>query len=591
MALSAGMVWEVRTGGDDVNNGGGFRGGAVIPPPAGAPTVAGSSSGGTVAAGTYYCVVTYQDAQGETTVSPEASVTLTGATSSFTVTSPAQPTGGTVWNLYVGTTSGGPYFPQGSGLSFGANRSVTATPPTTGTGPPGTDYSQQTSAQLAVNNTTVTATTAGANSNVITFSGYTPTKADVGNTFVPTAGTNINLNVPYEIVNFTSNSWTVQGASNLTTAAGAGSAIVGRMGGAFASCGRAAGFAVSGNLIFRKYNASSEVMGSSSNVAGGRVSVSVSVAVVSYDANRTINNTDANRQVFEPGANGVTCFSLSGSNSLAANLAFSNPNAYTTATAVTLGGILSDARRCRFSGAWTTGLSLAVATTVATECEGSSFLSGTLFAVSGNGSVLAFCTSDACTGVDIQANVSGLAVLLFNTISNKATGTAINVTTITSVYALGNTIHMAGSSVQPPFSLANLGRLAFLTNNLAWGNASNSYPVYGWNNNTSTTRFWGPQILNCAGGNGGSAGNYPTNLPADAVRSFVALTVNPFNNAASRDLSLNNTAGGGAALRGQGFPQTYPGTSTTSRPDVGASQHAESTSPRMNRGIRSGGSL
>ncbi|AMV28810.1 hypothetical protein VT84_30735 [Gemmata sp. SH-PL17] len=54
-----------------------------------------------------------------------------------------------------------------------------------------------------------------------------------------------------------------------------------------------------------------------------------------------------------------------------------------------------------------------------------------------------------------------------------------------------------------------------------------------------------------------------------------ALTADPFVNRAARDFTLNNTAGGGALLRGKGFPTAFPSGLTNNR-DVGALQHADS---------------
>lgn len=57
----------------------------------------------------------------------------------------------------------------------------------------------------------------------------------------------------------------------------------------------------------------------------------------------------------------------------------------------------------------------------------------------------------------------------------------------------------------------------------------------------------------------------------------VTLTANPFTNPASGDFSLNNTAGGGALLRGAGFPGQINGLSTTTGyVDIGAFQHLDS---------------
>ena len=89
---------------------------------------------------------------------------------------------------------------------------------------------------LVLNNTTVTATTAGANSNVITFSNsFLPTGADAYNAgygsgnFVVTGGTNINAGT-YTVASVSGQTWTLNAnPGNLTTGAGAGSAIVGYM--------------------------------------------------------------------------------------------------------------------------------------------------------------------------------------------------------------------------------------------------------------------------------------------------------------------------------------------------------------------------
>ena len=55
----------------------------------------------------------------------------------------------------------------------------------------------------------------------------------------------------------------------------------------------------------------------------------------------------------------------------------------------------------------------------------------------------------------------------------------------------------------------------------------------------------------------------------------IALSGDPFTNAASDDYSLDNTAGEGAACRGDGWPGVFPGGLTTGYVDVGAVQHAD----------------
>jgi hypothetical protein len=55
----------------------------------------------------------------------------------------------------------------------------------------------------------------------------------------------------------------------------------------------------------------------------------------------------------------------------------------------------------------------------------------------------------------------------------------------------------------------------------------------------------------------------------------IALTGDPFMNAAAGDFSLNNTAGAGAAARAAGYPGVFPGGLTTGYLDIGAAQHQD----------------
>jgi hypothetical protein len=71
----------------------------------------------------------------------------------------------------------------------------------------------------------------------------------------------------------------------------------------------------------------------------------------------------------------------------------------------------------------------------------------------------------------------------------------------------------------------------------------------------------------------------------------IAYTASAFTNAAGGDFSLNNTAGGGAALRGMGAPGPFPG-GMTGYADVGALQSQAPTAggllvnPGMGGGAR-----
>lgn len=75
-------------------------------------------------------------------------------------------------------------------------------------------------------------------------------------------------------------------------------------------------------------------------------------------------------------------------------------------------------------------------------------------------------------------------------------------------------------------------------------------------------------------GNYGRTGTATVTSPTVEV-GLVALSANPFNDDATGDYSLNDNAGGGAALKGYGFPGLFPGGLTTGILDIGAVQLGE----------------
>lgn len=91
----------------------------TVTAPALAPTLAQDSSAnilGTVADGTYYCVYTYANRNGETTASPQTSLVISGGTGIAKfyarLTDFGWITGAYKFRLYCGTSNGGPYFRQ-----------------------------------------------------------------------------------------------------------------------------------------------------------------------------------------------------------------------------------------------------------------------------------------------------------------------------------------------------------------------------------------------------------------------------------------------------------------------------------------------
>jgi hypothetical protein len=78
---------------------------STISNPSTAPTLATSGTGGFLPATTYYVKYTWVNVNGETQVSPEASITTAGATSTITVTIPALPAQVISANIYISTST------------------------------------------------------------------------------------------------------------------------------------------------------------------------------------------------------------------------------------------------------------------------------------------------------------------------------------------------------------------------------------------------------------------------------------------------------------------------------------------------------
>jgi hypothetical protein len=579
MAISSAMVWQVQSTGSD-SNGGGFRGGSALAVPS-APSVS-ATSGGSVTVATYYVVITRQEGLFETAKSAETAVTTTSSNKTIAVTAPSSPTYQSGWNVYVGTASGGPYFLQSANNANGANLNITSTPPTTGTQAPGVDYSLQNGTQVNVNNSTITATTTGANSNVLTFTaGYTPSAADVGNIFRATAGTNINAGA-YEITGWTSTTWTVSGASNLTTAGGAGSAITGVMGGALASPGQAATLAVNQNTVFVKQ--ATYTITSTANGSGGRPSVSTGVTWIGYATNRYPFNTDT-RPTLQTNANGLTAWTQSGGGNNGASLQ----------------NLILD------NGSNTGGLGLSISSGpfLIWNVKANNFQAG-ISASTANIDIY-YCEANGFSTIGIDAQQQS-TVMYCTAHSTNATGGLIGVRLATSastahcvgcVAYLGDTGSAGANTGISAVNGAVIDRCdsyvsSSNASSAAYSIASGRNPVVlsgcvGWCPNGtdfSKTSASCSLMIDCAGhslASGGiNLGSGTADWQTGEIQGYQTLTTDPFTNASGLDFSRNATAGGGAALAANGFPGStaatqLPGLSTLSYPDIGAAQ-AQATS-------------
>lgn len=557
MAFSSALVWQVQNGGSDTLNGGAFRGGANLTTPS-APTVTPSASGGTVAASTYYVVLTLSDGNGETPKSAQTAVTTSGATASFTVTSPTDPVSvGATWNVYVGTTSGGPYFSQGTGLAFGANRTVTTTPPTTGTQAPGVDYSQQAAAQVALTDMIIDGTT----NTLFTSATLAGSAAYVGNVINVTGGTGFTVQ-RVEITGVSSaGKYTVERSLGTLSSTGG----TGNLGGALATPGMADGLAVSGNGLFIKYSVTAYSVSASASVSGGRLATGNLRFIVGYDTTRGKNNADANRPTLAASAASVTAvFYPASAGSLIANL-IASANGQTGFTGFSLSSSALASRNLKVSGGATGFLCASVQMLLGCHAD-----SCTTVGFNCAAGALVGCVATSCAlGYSLGGNVVSVGCLAANCtgIGFEAISTyniLINCTSYHNTYG---------------YWIDSSGPCGALVNCVAYNNTTAGFRP------SSAPAVPGSVLQNCAAGGTGltlAAGWMDTNLSG-----FLTLTADPFTNAASLDFSLNSTAGGGALLKGAGYPSAPPGLSTTSYPNVGAVQSQASSGGSL-RGIQLG---
>jgi len=137
-----------------------------------------------------------------------------------------------------------------------------------------------------------------------------------------------------------------------------------------------------------------------------------------------------------------------------------------------------------------------------------------------------------------------------------------------SYWAEGNVFYNQTSDGINIPSVAGLVLELGIQNNIFYGNGGYGVNIVGAQGNPAVNQY------NSYGSNTSGARNNFSAGPGD-----VTLTGNPFTNAGSKDFSLNNTAGAGAALRGAGFPGVLGvGSSSTGALDIGPIQHSASGS-------------
>lgn len=183
---------------------------------------------------------------------------------------------------------------------------------------------------------------------------------------------------------------------------------------------------------------------------------------------------------------------------------------------------------------------------------------------------------NACPGISVINGRRGF--ILNNLVTNNSgvTSTGIDLGNSQGLVVYGNTVSKSGLH---GISSANaIMRGTTIRNNLLVENGTSGTGC-GLSNTVAGTAAW-PQYDGNAyfDNDDGERCNIDDTGAVNAINGVapytnvfdVILSVNPFTNAAGNDFTLNNTAGGGAALRGTGVPGVFPGAGGTGYQTFGA---------------------
>lgn len=439
----------------------------------------------------------------------------------------------------------------------------------------GTDYSQQTSPQASVTD----GVTAG--STTITSATAAFTAAMVGNIIYVQGGTGAVVAGWYQIISRTNATTIVVDRSTGLTA---GTGVTLHVGGCLATPGLACGVMQSSNTVYIK-SGTYVLTTATANVAGGTLSpptfasnensgADTHTKVVGYSTNRNINNTDT-QPIIQVPASGVTSCTIV--NPVNDKILFQNIGVDgqsktsirgfgTTTNFISYRYIHCSAINCTNNAFFfgnSGGLSFAI------DCWATGSSSQASFEINSNGNshhyfVGCLVQGGSTTGflVDIQQSLCTLADCIADSVTGASsdgfsgdTGTLwLNCTAVSS--------GRAGFRFGVNFEGGLVVRNCIAYNNAEWGFTGNG-----------STLSASQMLMNCAGG-ANTSGN--VNTPALGSSGFITLTADPFTSKSTHDLSLNNTAGGGAALRAAGLPTAYPLGTTLNYADVGAAQHQDS---------------
>jgi len=404
----------------------------------------------------------------------------------------------------------------------------------------GSDYSQQDAA--AYNGTDLTVD--GSDNTKVVPDGHTPAAADVDNHIQITAGAGFTPGF-YRIVSQDGSAWTLDRSPAATSTSGG----TWYMGGALASPGMLGKFisdhGVSGGMKAWIASGTYTLSSSSANVAGGTIDLpNTDFWIEGYGSSRGDLGTppvfDAGAQtsitLVEMGGDGFTQTGISNliadGNSGSGNAGFSG--GYTYGGAVVY--------RCKVRDCATGFNGVHNQFCVAEDCTlGFAFVTGYLL-----------CANAWAKGGTTGFSSANSGAMLVSPLATGQSGKGIDLTNAYGARVIRPTVYGTGSD-----GIYTNRQSAIIVDGLVVGCGGYGFNVAAWMN-----------LLNCAGYNNTSGNRDVQSLYFDDV---IALTGDPFVDAASDDFRLNNTAGAGAACRAAGLGHW----GQTNHHDIGAVQHED----------------
>jgi|GEM_PF-5019189 len=412
-------------------------------------------------------------------------------------------------------------------------------------GASGTDYSQQDAAQV-----TQTQGAASSSTAVLTDLAAPFTAALVGNVVQVAGGVGVTLGF-YEVTGYTN-------TSNITldrTCASipAATDIQYKIGGALASPGKVFEFWGAGNICYLKNNATLDAvytLSSSSNVAAGRLTFSVSASLIGYNTTRgDITAPTASAPTLRCGANSVKAITISANHSFVTGIIIDGD--YPTRT----GTIAFDGN--------STGV---VTNVIVKNCGGS-------YAVGSQGTMF---HRIVCTG-NLGINVGAFRSLSDSIIqggTNGLTGTGNGGVTNVLFYKCTT----AGLQFDNPIVVSRC-TFAYCGVGLILG--ANNPPISSTNNLFYGCTTYGIDVNAYTTGRGfsfndafGANGTAATRGARLTVTNAVTLNGNPFVNSGTDDYDIDGASVGGLQLKSAGASISFGNNSVPGTFDIGSNQIA-----------------